>query len=377
MSTAHPVLSLPEQAPLLRAWRAKAMVIADEASCALLDTLERVAPSEAPVLIIGETGTGKEILARRLHESSRRRGPFIAVNCGAISETLAESEFFGHETGAFTGAGKAREGYFEAAEGGTLFLDEIGELPLAMQTRLLRVLQEKEVVRIGARRPTPIDVRIVAATNVDLQAAVQSGRFRRDLFYRINIITLPVAPLRARRGDILPLAEHFLTRYRERLGLEQAELTTAARNVLLDHSWPGNIRELENVIHAALLMAYDGIIAPEHLLLEQEAAPEPTVWNNPTASPATAPATDPDALIRAALDSLLAEATPDLHARLELLIVRTVLDAHRYNQVRSAEALGISRHALRTLMKRYGLLNPPTPTRTEQPWNIASLATAI
>lgn len=357
MTDLPPVLSLPERLPVLRPGRAKAMVFADTASRALLDTLERVAPSEAPVLIIGETGTGKEILARRLHEASRRRGPFVAVNCGAISESLAESEFFGHEAGAFTGAGKAREGYFEAAEGGTLFLDEIGELPLAMQSRLLRVLQEKEVVRIGSRKPTPIDVRIAAATNVDLQAAVRAGRFRRDLYYRVNIVTLPVAPLRSRPGDILPLAEHFLAHYRERLGLERAVLTADAHRALREHGWPGNIRELENAIHAALLMAHDGTVGPEHLLLQANDAPGESV-----ADLAPLRTASPDDTIRAALDALLTEASPNLFARLERLLVRTALDSHHHNQVRSAEALGISRHALRTLMKRHGLL-APSPDR--------------
>ncbi|MDR3427481.1 sigma 54-interacting transcriptional regulator [Silvimonas sp.] len=371
MSANVPILTL--HTPDVPAQRAKAVVFSDPASHALFDMLARVGPSEAPVLIVGETGTGKEILARRLHETSARKGPFVAVNCGAISEALAESEFFGHEAGSFTGALRQREGYFEAAQGGTLFLDEIGELPLILQTRLLRVLQEKEVVRVGARKPIPIDVRIVAATNVDLQAAVLAGRFRRDLLYRINIITLPVLPLRSRVGDILPLADYFLNHYCARLGQAVPRLSAELKTLLLQHGWPGNIRELENVIHAALLLAHGGEIRQEHLLLEQDLA-TPSIEPTPTHS------ADPDAEIGVALEKMLNAATPDLFTRMELLIVRTALSRHQFNQVRTAESLGISRHALRTLMKRHGLLQPAAPAPalySEQTWSIANLARAI
>ncbi|MBB5191642.1 DNA-binding NtrC family response regulator [Silvimonas terrae] len=365
-----PIYTLPSDPA--KAERAKAVVFSDPASRALFSRLEKVAPSEAPILIMGETGTGKEILARRLHESSGRSGPFVAVNCGAINETLAESEFFGHEAGAFTGALRQREGYFEAARGGTLFLDEIGELPLILQTRLLRVLQEKEVVRVGARKPVPIDVRVVAATNVDLQAAVQAGQFRRDLYYRINLITLPVAPLRERTGDILPLAEHFLERYALRQGQPTPELGPDIRQALLRHPWPGNIRELENVMHAALLLAHQGDIRPEHLLLD----PDLTPISHSVPTPAVeAGMVEPDELINHALTRLLAEATPDLFSRLERQIVRTALTTHRFNQVRTAQALGISRHALRTLMKRHGWLDGAQSTHTGLP--LAHLARAV
>ena len=189
--------------------RAKALVFSDPASAELLEYIERISPSEAPVLIGGETGTGKELVSRHIHLLSGRKGPFLAVNCGAISDYLAESELFGHEAGSFTGAVGKREGWFEAANGGTLFLDEIGDLPLPLQVKLLRVLQEKEVVRIGSRKPIPVDVRLVAATNVDLDYAVNAGHFRRDLLYRINIAHVKIPPLRDRPGDVCPWPNTF------------------------------------------------------------------------------------------------------------------------------------------------------------------------
>jgi transcriptional regulator with PAS, ATPase and Fis domain len=190
--------------------RAKALIFADPLSQLLLEEIERVAPSDAAVLITGETGTGKELVARHLHRESRRKGDFIAVNCGALSPTLAEAELFGHQAGSFTGATETRAGYFEAANGGTLFLDEVGDLPQPLQVKLLRVLQEREVVRVGARKPIPLDVRLLAATNLDLEQSVAAGRFRLDLFYRLNVVRLDVPPLATRPGDILPLAEYFL-----------------------------------------------------------------------------------------------------------------------------------------------------------------------
>ena len=185
---------------------AAAQVFEDPRSRALLGHIRQVAPSEASVLIIGDTGTGKELVARQIHDlSARRAAPFVAVNCGAFSESLFEAELFGHEKGAFTGAHCAKTGWFEAANGGTLFLDEIGDLPMALQVKLLRVLQEREVVRLGSRKSQPIDVRVLAATNVHLEKAINAGHFREDLFYRLNVVTLPLSPLRERPGDILPL----------------------------------------------------------------------------------------------------------------------------------------------------------------------------
>jgi transcriptional regulator with PAS, ATPase and Fis domain len=193
--------------------RAKALVFADIGTERLLKQVERLAPSDASVLIVGESGTGKELMARRLHTQSHRKGPFIAVNCAALSASLVEAELFGHEAGAYTGATGARAGWFEAADGGTLFLDEVADLPPAVQVKILRVLQEREVVRVGSRKSIPIEVRLVAATNVDLEAAVADGRFRLDLYYRLNVASISLPPLRARLLDILPLTDHFLAAY--------------------------------------------------------------------------------------------------------------------------------------------------------------------
>ncbi|WP_439640380.1 sigma-54 interaction domain-containing protein [Nevskia sp.] len=328
--------------------RAKALVFVDPVSQGILQQLEQIAPSEAPVLIIGETGTGKELVARHIHERSGRRGPFVAVNCGAISEQLADSELFGHEIGAFTGASRRREGWFEAANGGTLFLDEIGDLPLALQVKLLRVLQEREVVRLGSRKSTPVDIRLVAATNVDLGDAVAAGHFRLDLFYRLNIAQVRLPPLRERPGDILPLATHFLNVYSQRLKTRRPEFTEATRRALESYVWPGNIREVENVIHFALLVADKGEVRPEHLKLNSVAA------SSPHGSPSAR--LSPREQFAEATRALLSESGDNLFNELERIIVDEAFRHSRYNQVRSAQALGISRNVMRTLLKKHGHL---------------------
>ncbi|HVZ31648.1 MAG TPA: sigma 54-interacting transcriptional regulator, partial [Polyangiaceae bacterium] len=227
----------------------RAFIAEDPRSQALLGRVARIAGSDVPVLITGETGTGKELVARRVHaESRRKRAPFIAVNAGALSEGLIESELFGHEKGAFTGASCEKQGWFEVAHGGTLFLDEIGDLSPTLQIKLLRVLQEGEVVRLGARRSIRVDVRLIAATNVDLSLALRAGRFREDLFYRLSVTSLAVPALRERRGDILPLTRHFLGSARAKLERTASYLGADATRALLEHDWPGNVRELENTI---------------------------------------------------------------------------------------------------------------------------------
>jgi len=241
--------------------RPRALVFEDMASRDLLHQIRRIAPSEATVLILGETGTGKEVVARYVHSLSRREGqPFVAVNCGALSETLAESELFGHEKGAFTGADGTKTGWFESANGGTLFLDEVGDLPLKLQVKLLRVLQEREVVRLGSRKAVPIDVRVITATNANLDEAVAAGRFREDLFYRLNVASLRLPALRERPGDILPLTEHFLRVYAQRARLDEVSISAEFVRRLLDYPWPGNVRELENVVHRAVLTCREGRI---------------------------------------------------------------------------------------------------------------------
>jgi DNA-binding NtrC family response regulator len=348
------LLTLGKESSHALSVRAKALVFSDPQSKQLLQSVQQVAASDAPILLLGETGTGKELIARHAHHLSGRKGPFLAVNCGAITENLAESELFGHEAGAFTGAVGRREGWFEAANGGTLFLDEIGDLPLSMQVKLLRVLQEREVVRIGSRKPIPIDVRLITATNIDLNDAVSAGRFRLDLLYRLNIVQLKIPPLRDRPGDILPLARHFLTTYTKRLQLPEPVIGKEACEALLRHSWTGNIRELENVIHFALLVASDYEIRPEHLKLAGAIVPSPS---------APAPASTPQESLRRAVLSLLDEGAPHLFEELEQTIVEAAFRHSGFNQVRAAAALGISRNILRTLLKKYKMLGGAAESR--------------
>ena len=232
----------------------------------VLDMVATIAPSEATVLISGESGTGKEVIARCIHEGSNRRdGPYVAVNCAALTETLLESELFGHEKGAFTGAEKARDGRFLAADKGTIFLDEIGEIPPAMQVKLLRVIQERELQRVGGDRTLRVDVRILAATNRDLAREVEEGRFRQDLYYRLNVVALQLPPLRERREDIPLLAMHFLRRFAERNGKTVKGFTPAAMDRLLKHPWPGNVRELENAVERAVVLLVGDYVSEREL----------------------------------------------------------------------------------------------------------------
>ncbi|HTV19922.1 MAG TPA: aliphatic sulfonate ABC transporter substrate-binding protein [Polyangiaceae bacterium] len=341
-----PVLTLPNADHLPLSVRAKALVFEDPLSRALLARIHRVAPSQATVLITGETGTGKEIVARHLHDSSQRRDkPFAAVNCGAFSESLAEAELFGHERGAFTGAQTSKAGWFETAHGGTLFLDEIGDLSLPLQVKLLRVLQEGEVVRVGSRQPIPIDVRLVAATNVDLRQAMSAGHFREDLFYRLNVTMLELPPLRERPGDIMPLARHFLEGYVRRLGVGAAQLSPGAERRLLDHAWPGNIRELENAIHHALLVCKAGEIQADDLGLMPAAL---AVSRKPIATPQVENRLD------AALAELFEQNLPNLHEHVESALIR---GAYRYchnNQLQTARLLGVSRNVVRARLIQFG-----------------------
>ena len=344
--------------------RAKALVFDDPGSVALLARVEQVAPTEATVLIIGETGTGKELLARRVHQGSGRRGPFVAVNCGAFSESLIDAELFGHESGAFTGASQARAGWFESANGGTLFLDEIGDLPLALQVKLLRVLQERQVVRLGSRKPIPLDVRLIAATNVDLRDAVTAGHFRADLYYRLSVATLELRPLWERPGDILPLARHFLATYAHRLGIDGALLAPDAERALLAHDWPGNIRELENVIHYALIVAPGGSLHASDLQAIHRSVRTGS-QRLPVALPAVQPATREETPaptqsladeLRPLLQKALERGEPQLFDQVEAAVVTVAFDFCQRNQVQTARLLSLSRNVLRTLLKRHGLL---------------------
>jgi two-component system, response regulator FlrC len=237
-------------------------------SVRLADLARRVAASDCTVLIVGESGTGKEVLARYIHrQSNRASGPFIAVNCAAIPETMLEAMLFGYERGAFTGALNTHAGKFEQAQGGTLLLDEVTEMPLGLQAKLLRVLQEREVERLGGRTPIPLDVRVLGTTNRRLREEVAAGRFREDLYYRLNVFPLAISPLRARREDVLPLAMHMLGA-RCKPGARIPALSADAAHMLLTYPWPGNVRELDNLLQRALILVNGPVIEPEHIQFE-------------------------------------------------------------------------------------------------------------
>ncbi|MBK5005964.1 sigma-54-dependent Fis family transcriptional regulator [Pseudomonas sp. S60] len=347
------LITHPNARELTKSVRATVLVFKDPRSQELLSRIERLAPSEANTLIIGETGTGKELVARHIHQLSRRgREPFVAVNCGAFAETLVESELFGHEKGAFTGATGNKAGWFEAANGGTLFLDEIGDLPLNMQVKLLRVLQEREVVRLGSRTPIPINVRLVAATNVNLADAVVAGHFREDLFYRLHVATIRLPPLRERPGDILPLAEFFIEEHCRRLGYERASLSQDTERKLLEHSWPGNIRELENAIHHALLVCRFQVVAPADLHLVDM---RPQVTAQSVSVSVTNAGSAPPSL-ESALLALFEQNVPDLYEHIEETVFRA---AYRYchgNQLQTGRLLSISRNIVRARLEKIGEL---------------------
>lgn len=247
--------------------RARALVFVDARSRRLREEIEHLAPAAVPVLIQGETGTGKELLARQIHRASERPGLFVAVNCGAISKAYAEAELFGHAPGAHAGSASSRAGWFGSANGGTLYLDEIGDLPPPLQARLLAALESREVTRVGAQQPTPVDVRLVAATSIDLAQAVRAGKFDERLYQYLNEGRVELPPLRERPDDILPLAEYFLGIYAQRLDLPLPLIGAQAQAALEGYPWPGNTRELENSIHFALLVSDGEEILPHHLNL--------------------------------------------------------------------------------------------------------------
>lgn len=336
------------------------MVYEDQKSCELLERIEQIAPSEASVLIIGDTGTGKELVARHVHMLSHRyNGPFIAVNCGAFTESIAESELFGHEKGAFTGAIHSKVGWFEAANNGTLFLDEIGDLPLTLQVKLLRVLQEREIYRVGSLKPIKLNVRVIAATNVRLEESVQAGKFREDLYYRLNVALLRIAPLAARPGDILPLARYFVQDYCQRLGYPQASFSASAEQKLLRHTYPGNIRELENAIHHALLVCKNHQIQPADFCFSSL-----TGQSHLDVEQARSGLIKTDLLpkqhLQQALLNLFESASVHSGEILDQLIEEaTIQVAYEYchrNQVQTAKLLGISRNIIRARLIKYGLI---------------------
>jgi DNA-binding NtrC family response regulator len=354
---ARDFLPLPPDADLIIAMleaagaepAAEGPVARDPAMAALLARAGQLARAEASLLITGESGTGKEVLARHIHAQSRRaRGPFVALNCAALPETLLESELFGHEKGAFSGAVAARKGKFEQADGGTLLLDEIGEMDPRLQAKLLRVIQEKEVDRLGGMAPVKVDVRLLAATHRDLAAEVAKGRFREDLYFRLNVLALHIPPLRARPADILPLAEHFCARYARANGVPDRPLSAAARARLLAHPWPGNVRELENCAHRAVLLAEGAEIGPEAIELTPPRSPE---------KPAPS---DAEAAAPARITGLVGRKVEEVERE---LIIET-LSHCLGNRTRAAEILGISIRTLRNKLGEYraaGIAVPPAP----------------
>jgi two-component system response regulator PilR (NtrC family) len=305
-------------------------------------TISKVARSQAPVYISGESGAGKELVARLIHDSGpRASGPFVPVNCGAIPGELMESEFFGHTRGSFTGANADKDGLFQAANSGTLFLDEVADLPMHMQVKLLRVIQEKAVRPIGARQEVPVDVRILSATHKNLARLVELGHFRQDLFYRINVIEVRVPPLRERREDILALAQRFLERIAGEFGVDRPTLSPRAVAVLQDYDFPGNVRELENVLERAVALCEQGTIEPEDLRLS------PRVGET-AAGPQPAAGADASAL--AARGNLV-----DYVENLEREAIMQALQETRYNKTAAARKLGITFRALRYKLKKLGI----------------------
>jgi two-component system, NtrC family, nitrogen regulation response regulator GlnG len=316
----------------------------------------KVAGTDLTVLLRGESGTGKELIARAVHENSRRKGrPFVPVNCAAIPRELLESELFGHEKGAFTGAISARRGRFEQAEGGTIFLDEVGDMDLSLQTKLLRVLQERRIERLGGEGSIPVDVRIVAATNQDLESAVTRRAFREDLFYRLNVVSIHLPPLRDRREDIPALVTHFLTVFGQEQHTPPKMVSPEAMELMLAFGWPGNVRELENVVKRASALATTSLILPDHL-------PDTLRPSAGAQEAGSRSDTFPTEWIRGELARLQGRMDGRLHdhfvASLERPLLELILRRAGGNQVKAADLLGINRNTLRKRIKELGIPLP-------------------
>jgi two-component system, NtrC family, response regulator HydG len=303
----------------------------------VLEQVRKVAATGATVLVLGESGTGKELVARAVHEASpRREAPFVTISCAAIPETLLESELFGHERGAFTGAVRRKLGRFELAHGGTLFLDEVGEIPHAVQVKLLRVLQERQFERVGGEETVEVDVRVVSATNRDLTAMVKEGRFREDLFYRLNVVAIGLPPLRDRPGDVDELARHFVARLSPRMGRKVKGVAPEALELLRRHAWPGNVRELENVIEQALVFAEGELVRPEDL---------PDVVRRVSAAPVLPVPTGDRSLT-------------DILEELEKGLILAAYEKARHVKAETARLLGIKPSALYYKLEKYGIVKP-------------------
>src|SRR6266849_1951733 len=329
---------------------ARELIYRDESMAHVVKLAQQIAPSDASVLITGESGTGKEVLARYLHaKSNRARAPFISVNCAAIPENLLESELFGHEKGAFTGAVARRIGKFEEASGGTLLLDEISEMDARLQAKLLRAIQERVIDRVGGGKPVPVDIRIIATSNRNLIEAARAGTFREDLLFRLNVVNLKIPPLRERPADVLELAQHFIKKYADANGVVPRPLSAEARRTLVLNRWPGNVRELENTIHRAVLLAagdeigIDGIVTPDGVRMDQAKNP-PAVAHAAMAA---------ETVTRALVGRTVAEVERDL-----------ILETLKHclgNRTHAANILGISIRTLRNKLNEYTGDGVPVP----------------
>jgi DNA-binding NtrC family response regulator len=326
------------------------LVYRDETMAHVVKLAQQIAPSDASVLITGESGTGKEVVARYVHSrSQRKRAPFISVNCAAIPENLLESELFGHEKGAFTGAVARRIGKFEEASGGTLLLDEISEMDTRLQAKLLRAIQERVIDRVGGTKPVPVDIRIIATSNRNLVEAVRAGQFREDLLFRLNVVNLKIPPLRERPADVIELAQHFITKYSDANGVPPRPLSAEARRTLVLNRWPGNVRELENTLHRAVLLTtgdeigVDGILTPDGMRLDQ-------AKNPPAVAHATLAA---ETVTRALVGRTVADVERDL-----------ILETLKHclgNRTHAANILGISIRTLRNKLNEYAGDGVPVP----------------
>jgi DNA-binding NtrC family response regulator len=326
------------------------LVYRDETMAHVVKLAQQIAPSDASVLITGESGTGKEVVARYVHShSQRKRAPFISVNCAAIPENLLESELFGHEKGAFTGAVARRIGKFEEASGGTLLLDEISEMDTRLQAKLLRAIQERVIDRVGGTKPVAVDIRIIATSNRNLVEAVRAGQFREDLLFRLNVVNLKIPPLRERPADVIELAQHFITKYSDANGVPPRPLSAEARRTLVLNRWPGNVRELENTLHRAVLLTtgdeigVDGILTPDGMRLDQ-------AKNPPAVAHATLAA---ETVTRALVGRTVADVERDL-----------ILETLKHclgNRTHAANILGISIRTLRNKLNEYAGDGVPVP----------------
>lgn len=365
LAGAKEYVPLPPDAELIAAvleavaQESHAVIHKDPVMGKVLKLAEQVAPSDASILVTGESGTGKEVLSRFIHSKSKRcNEKFVSVNCAAIPENLLESELFGHEKGAFTGAVARRVGKFEEANGGTLLLDEITEMDIRLQAKLLRAIQEREIDRVGGTSPVKVDIRLIATSNRDMEQAVREGKFREDLFYRLNVFNVELPSLRDRKGDIPPLADYFIHKYAKANGVPALPLSSAALERLMGHHWRGNVRELENTLHRAVLLASGNDIQPDAIMLTGELKATPTA---------------PAALIEKTVASTAVTPTGNLEEDLANLVGRTVADVERDliintldhclgNRTHAANILGISIRTLRNKLHQYteeGVAVPP------------------